>query len=45
MFLQMRDQVDYLSDDRRREYQMWKKCILLQIKRLEDSQNMDVGPG
>ena len=33
--LQMRDQVDYLSDDRRREYQMWKKGILAQIKVLE----------
>lgn len=45
MCLQMRDQVDYLSDDRRREFQMWKKCILLQIERLENSQNMDVEPG
>ena len=33
--LQMRDQVDYLSDDRRREYQMWKKSILAQIEVLE----------
>ena len=33
--LQMRDQVDYLSDDRRREYQMWKKSILAQVEVLE----------
>ncbi|CAF9917644.1 hypothetical protein IMSHALPRED_003709 [Imshaugia aleurites] len=41
----MRDQVDYLSDQRRHEYQVWKKGILIQIERLENSQEMDVGPG
>lgn len=41
----MRDQVDYLSDDRRREYQLWKKNILIQIQKSEDSENMDVRPG
>ena len=33
--LQMRDQVDYLSDHRRLEYQAWKKNILIQIEELE----------
>lgn len=41
----MRDQVDYLSDHRRREYQEWKKDILIHIEELENSQRMDVGPG
>lgn len=45
MCSQMRDQVDYLSDQRRHEYQVWKKGILIQIERLENSQEMDVGPG
>lgn len=44
-YLQMRDQVDYLSDHRRREYQVWKKEILIQIEELEKGQEMDVGPG
>lgn len=41
----MRDQVDYLSDHRRREYQVWKKEILIQIEKLKNSQAMDVQPG
>lgn len=44
-YLQMRDQVDYLSDHRRREYQVWKKDILIQIEELEKSQEMEVGSG
>lgn len=40
----MRDQVDYLSNDRRRDYQVWKKDILIRIEELENSQEMDVGP-
>lgn len=45
MSVKMRDQVDYLSDHRRREYQEWKKDILIQIEELENSQGVDVGPG
>lgn len=41
----MRDQVDYLSDHRKREYQVWKKEILIQIEKLENRQVMDIGPG
>ena len=37
----MRDQVDYLSDDRRRSYQEWKKGILIQIDELEKNDAMD----
>ncbi|KAL2044299.1 hypothetical protein N7G274_003004 [Stereocaulon virgatum] len=41
----MQDRVDYLSDDRRREYKEWKKSILLQIAELEKGQEMDVEAG
>ena len=41
----MQDRVDYLSDDRRREYQEWKKTILLQIEGLEDGQGMEIEAG
>lgn len=41
----MQDRVDYLSDDRRREYKEWKKSILLQIEELEKDQKMDVEAG
>ena len=41
----MQDRVDYLSDDRRRDYQEWKKTILLQIEELEDGQEMDIEAG
>ena len=41
----MRDQVDYLSDHRRLEYQVWKKDILIQIEELDKSQEMDIRPG
>ena len=43
--LQMRDQVDYLSDHRRLEYQAWKKNILTQIEELEKGQTINVGLG
>ena len=43
--LQMRDQVDYLSDNRRLEYQAWKKIILMQIEELEKGQKTNVGLG
>ena len=43
--LQMRDQVDYLSDNRRLEYQAWKKKILMQIEELEKCQAINVGLG
>ena len=43
--LQMRDQVDYLSDHRRLEYQAWKKNILIQIEELEKGQDINVGLG
>ena len=41
----MQDRVDHLSDDRRREYQEWKKTILLQIEGLEDGQGMETEAG
>lgn len=41
----MQDRVDYLSDDRRRDYQEWKKAILLQIEGLEDGQEMNIEAG
>ena len=41
----MQDRVDYLSDDRRRDYQEWKETILLQIEGLEDGQGMDSEAG
>lgn len=41
----MRDQVDYLSDHGRREYQVWRKDILIQIEKLENGRAMDVEPG
>ena len=41
----MRDQVDYLSDDKRREYQVWKKGILIQIQNLENSGIVEVRSG
>jgi len=31
----MQDRVDYLSDDRRHDYQIWKKAILIRIEELE----------
>ena len=43
--IQMRDQVDYLSDHRRLEYQAWKKNILIQIEELEKGQDINVGLG
>ncbi|KAK4693115.1 origin recognition complex subunit 6, partial [Lecanoromycetidae sp. Uapishka_2] len=44
-YLQMQDRVDYLSDDRRREYREWKKKILLQIDELEKGVEMDMEAG
>lgn len=41
----MQDRVDYLSDDRRRDYKEWKETILLQIEGLEDRQEMDSEAG
>lgn len=41
----MRDQVDYLSDNRRLEYQAWKKNILMQIEELGKGQAINVGLG
>ena len=45
MHLKMRDQVDYLSDNRRLEYQAWKKNILIQIEELEKGQGINLGLG
>lgn len=42
MILQMRDQVDYLSDERKRDYQAWKKDILRRITELEKSEPIDL---
>ena len=39
---QMQNRVDYLSDDRTREYQEWKINILAQIDELEATNKMDV---
>lgn len=41
----MRDQVDYLSEDRRDHYQRWKSDILLRIKELQEAQEMDITVG
>ena len=41
----MRDQVDYLSDHRRHDYQVWKKSILVELEKLEKGQDMDVELG
>ena len=41
----MQDRVDYLSDDRRRDYKEWKKSILLQIEELEGGQEMEIEAG
>ena len=41
----MRDSVDYLSDERRREYREWKKRILLEIDELERIDAMVVEDG
>ena len=43
--IQMRDQVDYLSDNRRLEYQAWKTNILKQIEELEKGQGTNVELG
>ena len=37
----MRDQVDYLSEKRRANYQEWKRGILLQIEELVKVHEMD----
>lgn len=39
----MRDQVDYLSDHRRCEYQVWKKSILVELEELERDQEASAG--
>ena len=36
----MQERVDYLSDDRRREYQKWKRDILSRIDELERREEM-----
>lgn len=41
----MQDRVDYISDDRRRDYQEWKQNILLQIEELEKGEEMDLEAG
>lgn len=41
----MRDQVDYLSDHRRREYQVWKRSILVELEELEKGQGMNIELG
>ncbi|KAM0803005.1 origin recognition complex, subunit 6 [Usnea florida] len=41
----MRDQVDYLSDNRRLEYQAWKRKILIQIEELEKGQDINAELG
>ena len=41
----MQERVDYLSEERRRDYQEWKKTILLQIEGLKDGQEMDIEAG
>ena len=41
----MQDRVDYLSDERRRDYQEWKEGILIQIQELEKSNGMDAEAG
>ena len=38
---QMQDRVDYLSEHRVREYQTWKKDILLQCEEIENLRQMD----
>lgn len=35
---QMQDRVDYLSDEKRADYQRWKKGILARIKQIENQQ-------
>ena len=41
----MQDKVDYLSDDRRRDYQEWKKGILSQIEELEKNDRLGLEAG
>ena len=38
----MRDQVDYLSDRRRADYQKWKERILDHIERLKKVNERDI---
>lgn len=38
----MQDRVDYLSDDRRHDYQKWKKAILIRIEDLEKDEGLDL---
>ena len=45
MHIQMRDQVDYLSDNRKLEYQEWKTNILIQIEELEKGQDINAELG
>ena len=40
----MQDRVDYLSDDRRHEYQEWKRVFLIQLDDLEKGKNIDLAP-
>ena len=40
----MQDRVDYLSDDRRQEFQEWKKAFLIQLDEL-DGDSMNLAPG
>lgn len=41
----MQDRVDYLSDDRMRDYQEWKENILTQIDELEKIDNRALEAG
>lgn len=34
----MQDRVDYLSDEKRADYQIWKKDILARIDRMEKAE-------
>ena len=37
----MQDKVDFLSESRMREYQAWKKDILLRCDEIESAREMD----
>ena len=41
----MQDRVDYLSDERRRDYREWKKRILMELDELEKTDAMPAEAG
>lgn len=41
----MQDRVDYLSDERRHDYQIWKVAFMIRIEELEKAEEMNPTAG